>query len=544
MGPPGMVEGAAGLMVEGVWGSVGGGGAGALGVLVRAATLVEPAGAAVLLPDSPAALAAIVALHCGEPAIADSVLQRAAAAGVGGPLLMTRYGLLRAWTYLVRGRIAEATALLAAVDDQTAVPPGVVDGQAAVPPGVVDGGGTRRGRRLEPRDALFAAGLRVGLARRGGDSAGLAEAWRRAGEALVCHPVDLFTLLPLGEFAVAAARLGDQARLAPRLADAWALLAALGDPPLWASALHWSGVHAAIVVEDPAAAREHVDALATAAPLDRHSAVLHAAARCWLAVLDGQIDPDEVDTAASGLHDAGLGWDAARLAGQAAIRTTDRKAMVRLLDRARQLQGRQRSASSAATPTRPATAATRTDLAATPMAAGIGPAGPPTATGIDLAGPSTATGMDPAGPSAATGADMAGIPVWTASTGVATPTTFDDVVPAAVDGSPATTAGNLVVASPQAMEAAAAGSHARAAAASSMLAATADSALVADSGLSARELEVAELAAGGLTYKEIGGRLFISAKTVEHHMARMRRKLGCDTRGELLSRLRQLANAR
>ena len=30
----------------------------------------------------------------------------------------------------------------------------------------------------------------------------------------------------------------------------------------------------------------------------------------------------------------------------------------------------------------------------------------------------------------------------------------------------------------------------------------------------------------GLTYKEIGAQLFISAKTVEHHMARIRRRLG------------------
>ncbi|WP_460444148.1 LuxR C-terminal-related transcriptional regulator, partial [Amycolatopsis cihanbeyliensis] len=56
--------------------------------------------------------------------------------------------------------------------------------------------------------------------------------------------------------------------------------------------------------------------------------------------------------------------------------------------------------------------------------------------------------------------------------------------------------------------------------------------------LSERELQVAELVVAGLTYKQVGDRLFISAKTVEHHMARMRQRLGAASRGELLSRLR------
>jgi DNA-binding CsgD family transcriptional regulator len=58
--------------------------------------------------------------------------------------------------------------------------------------------------------------------------------------------------------------------------------------------------------------------------------------------------------------------------------------------------------------------------------------------------------------------------------------------------------------------------------------------------LSDRELEVARLVLEGLTYREIGDRLFIAAKTVEHHMARMRQRLGCATRAELLANLRVL----
>jgi DNA-binding CsgD family transcriptional regulator len=55
--------------------------------------------------------------------------------------------------------------------------------------------------------------------------------------------------------------------------------------------------------------------------------------------------------------------------------------------------------------------------------------------------------------------------------------------------------------------------------------------------LSAREQEIARRVLTGLTYKEIGAQLFISAKTVEHHMARIRRRLGATSRRELFGQL-------
>jgi len=56
--------------------------------------------------------------------------------------------------------------------------------------------------------------------------------------------------------------------------------------------------------------------------------------------------------------------------------------------------------------------------------------------------------------------------------------------------------------------------------------------------LSARELEVAELMVGGNTYKEIGAMLYISPKTVEHHVARIRQRLDVSSRAEMLDILR------
>ena len=40
-----------------------------------------------------------------------------------------------------------------------------------------------------------------------------------------------------------------------------------------------------------------------------------------------------------------------------------------------------------------------------------------------------------------------------------------------------------------------------------------------------------------MTYRQIGESLYLSAKTVEHHMARIKRRSGAATRSELLQRL-------
>lgn len=55
--------------------------------------------------------------------------------------------------------------------------------------------------------------------------------------------------------------------------------------------------------------------------------------------------------------------------------------------------------------------------------------------------------------------------------------------------------------------------------------------------LSAREQEVALLAAGGLTSREIGERLFVSARTVDNHLQRIYLKLGVSGRGALAEHL-------
>jgi DNA-binding CsgD family transcriptional regulator len=399
---PTMLAGAEQLMAQGVLNSLHAGPDGrvalteALSALTRAASLVEPVGPFVLLPDTPAALAALAALHYGELSVAESVLTRAISADVGGPAARPRHHLLLAWAAMLRGRMAQARRHVSAAREAA-------------------------GGSLEPRDDLYLQGLEVGLARRCSDLPAMVSAWVRAREAVLRHPVELYSLLPLGELLVAAARLKDSERLAPHLTAAEDLLHRLGEPHLWATPLHWSGAQAAIMGDDPEALRPHAAALVAAARTSPYAAVLARCGRSWVSVLGGEVDAGSVIAVAEQLADVGLAWDGSRLAGQAAARTAEPRDRTALLGCARTL------------------AETH---------------------GVEVLSPGSAAEERSA------------------------------------------------------------------------------SASPAPSPLSERELEVARLVVAGQTYREIGGRLFISAKTVEHHVSRMRQRLGASTRSDLMARLR------
>ncbi|MGY4710945.1 isoniazid response ATPase/transcriptional regulator IniR [Mycolicibacterium sp. CBM1] len=354
-----------------------------------------------VLPDSPAALVTLAALHGGDPVRARSVVARAVRADHDNPdaLYGQRHRLLLAWTRMQDGQLTAATAETAGVDSAG----------------------------LHRRDALWAAALRTALARRGGDSGAVNKHWYAAMEVLAEYSVDLFSLLPLGELWMAAARLGQQDRIEPALTQAFGILESLGNPPTWSVPLRWAGVHAGILANDPAAVAPHGQALATAAAHSPFARALAAAGRTWLRVLAGQVEPEEVGAGSRALAQFGLTADATRLAGQAALQASDPKVSGVMLQIARDLK----------------------------LSAGDG--------------------------SGDEGAESVPEPAGSA---------FASTRPS--------------------------------------------------SPLSDREREVAELLLLGMPYRDIGSQLFISAKTVEHHVARIRRRLGAESRSEMLSMLRAI----
>lgn len=360
--------------------------------------LVGERTAAVVMPDSAAALMILAALNSGDAVRARSVADRAVREdreGGAEPLFRVRHRLLRGWSRMQDGQLA------AAASD--------VEGLSG----------------LHGRDALWAAALRAGIARRGGDTGGLQVHLSAGLQTLAGYSVDLFSLLPLGELWMAAARLRQQERLAPALEQGFGVLTALQNPVGWAPLLHWSGVHAGILAGDPTAVAPHGQALTAMAERCPFAAALAGAGRTWLRVLAGQVDVDEIVAAADGLARFGLASDATRLAGQAALQTQDPKVSGLMLQAARDLKPHD------VKPGDDADAETSTDAA-----------------------------------------ERRRRPVSTT--------------------------------------------------------------------LSDREREVAELLLLGMPYRDIGAQLFISAKTVEHHVARIRRRLGADSRSEMLSMLRAL----
>ena len=57
-----------------------------------------------------------------------------------------------------------------------------------------------------------------------------------------------------------------------------------------------------------------------------------------------------------------------------------------------------------------------------------------------------------------------------------------------------------------------------------------------DTRLTPQQERVLELSAEGLTYREIGARLFISESTVRFHMQKLKGKFGARTKTELIAR--------
>ncbi|MBM4633113.1 LuxR C-terminal-related transcriptional regulator [Prescottella equi] len=390
-GPPTSAAAGTALLADGLAQSIAGSGAVAMNSLTRAMAMLSSSARSRILPDTAPAVTALLCLHSGELAHAEAVLRQALELDPAAGITRSRHLVLSAWTAMIGGDLAGAGTIL---------------------------DGLPTDRALPAREAFFLHGLRIGLARRRGDVGALQREWTQAQPVVAGYSADLFGLLPLGELWLAAVRLGDEQRILHLVEQAQDLLVRLGEPALWGATLHWYGVQAAILGENPAALLPHARALAASAEVSSYAAGLAAAGRVWLRVLREEAEAAEVEAAARTLDRIGLPWDGARLAGEAALRVSDTRGATALLQVARSLRG-----------------------AAAAQSGGE----------ITAADPAVGTLTD-------------------------------------------------------------------------------------------READVAELLVLGLTHREIGARLYIAPKTVEHHVARIRRRLGANSRSELLSMLRALGH--
>lgn len=267
-----------------------------------------------VVPDTPAALVTLAALHGGDPVRARSVIGRTVRGG-GQPdpadaiFVTHRHRLLLGWAYMQDGQLPAADASVPTDADS-----------------------------MHRRDALWATALQTAVARRSGDTGAMQKHWYAAMEVLAEYSVDLFALLPLGELWVAAARMRQVDQLQHAIDEAFALLSGLGEPVLWSTPLHWAGVHAGILANSPDAVAPHGQALSGAASHSSFAKALATAGRTWLRVLANQVDVNEVSTAARGLARFGHTSDATRLASQAALQTTDARVSQVMLQLARDLK--------------------------------------------------------------------------------------------------------------------------------------------------------------------------------------------------------------
>jgi len=283
----------------------------ALGAILEAAELLESRTVRLVLPDTPHALGATVAVALGDFGLADHLLGRAVDREIGGRGLATRHRLLLGWVALRAGRWAQAEHAL----DET------------------------KDLALATRDQLLRSALDAGLARRNSDVTRLAGAWDAAEPALLRAQPDLFSLEVVGELAIAAARFGAAERATPKLAEVATIVDGLGAPALWALPLAWTCLDAAVTAGDVGATDAQADVIESLPPAHPRLAALAPAARAWAALLGGEFDSGAVEEAAAGLSEAGLAWEASRLTGQAAIRATDPSVTRSLLGRARDLKG-------------------------------------------------------------------------------------------------------------------------------------------------------------------------------------------------------------
>ena len=191
---------------------------------------------------------------------------------------------------------------------------------------------------------------RVMATRRSSDAAQQSEVLSSIVELGSILSVDLVTFDALCELHLGAHRV-DARREARQIADGLDdFVRRLGSPLLWEVRLRWNQLEAAVAAGDGAAVRAAATELTQLDGAESVAPALVSAASEWSAVFAGKSAGDSLRSALSLLETEGYLWEAASLAGQAAIRTEDAALAKELLQRGREF----RQATPDAKPTSPA----------------------------------------------------------------------------------------------------------------------------------------------------------------------------------------------
>jgi len=134
--------------------------------------------------------------------------------------------------------------------------------------------------------------------------------------------VDLLTFDALCEVHVASHR-ADARKQARQLGDGLERFATRRNSQLLAIRLGWSQIEAALASGDDVALGREVEKFQALDGVGDLTPALVAAAGQWVAVLNESVDAAALREALNELEAAGHVWEAAALAGQAAIRTSD-----------------------------------------------------------------------------------------------------------------------------------------------------------------------------------------------------------------------------
>lgn len=178
----------------------------------------------------------------------------------------------------------------------------------------------------EPAQSIAADTLRLAAelieARRGSDAERTAETVAAIAGVVAQMSVDLLTFDALCEVHVGSHRVDARAQ-ARDVADGLGRFIERRNSPLLDVRLAWSRIEAAVASGDAEAVLDEAGSLGSIDNVDQLAPELLAGAQQWAAIYSGTVDGDAVRSAVGELETAGYVWEAAALAGQAAIRTSD-----------------------------------------------------------------------------------------------------------------------------------------------------------------------------------------------------------------------------